>query len=175
MFSENLVWCPCTFREWAFALYLMAAYSRHPKITHFPPSACASSGLPHWTCCAQHTGTRWAFAESQFYWEEDWRTFSLPTSEGSAQAYTWRINNLWPERRQSALAAIFLERRKNLGGTFGWRFELKDQEHKTGTLLVAWGRPSNRCDFMHVEDLALTGVQYINYLNGSRKRTKTIS
>lgn len=136
-------------------------------------SACASLEFPH--CCAQHTRMRWAFAESQFCWEEDWRTSSLPTTEGSAQAFTWRIKNLWPERRQPELLVIFLERSKNLGGTFGWRFKLKDLEYRTGILLVAWVRPSNRWLHAHVEDLALTDVQYINDLNGSRKNTKTIS
>lgn len=34
--------------------------------------------------------------QHQFCWEEDWRTSSLPTTEGSAQAFTWMINNICP-------------------------------------------------------------------------------
>lgn len=119
-------------------------------------SACASLEFPHCKCCAQHTWTRWAFKESQYCWEEDWRTSSLPTTEGSAQAFTWRIKNLWPERRQPALLVIFLERRKNLGGIFGWSFKFEgsgvQNRHSPCSLSKAFKQL-----WLHarVEDLAL--------------------
>lgn len=137
-----------TLSEWVFASWLHTAGTQKSLIF---PSACTFLESPHCTCCAQHTWTRWAFAESQFCWDEDWRTSSIPTTEGSAQAYTWRINHLWPERRQPALLVFFF-----FGGEeeFGRYFWVKVQMGGSGVQKrdsPCSLRPStNRCDFMHM-------------------------
>lgn len=149
-----------------------AAYNRHPKITHFPLSACASFEFPHWTCCAQHTWTRWAFAESQLCWEEDWGTSPFPPMR-ALLSLTPEGLIIYKQKGDSQHCLLFFfERRKNFWVKVRAEGSRVQNRHSPCTLRKAFKQVWLHA---HVEDLALTTVQYINDLNGSRKKTKTIS